>query len=416
VADEFITARVGANGSIFLGSHHFFTGQVVRYTGATALGGLTSGHYYSVIAAADGLSIQLAELVTPDTAIGLTPTANATDSHALLSAQRFTVIAEGDPAAGEGNAFLDVKARLRSATAPTRAPVTDYSVVLDAVRTDGDADLKLWGSVKETSVAGVTYPGATAGTAGGVNVKYETETSGKRHFEFFRPDTPPGPALDPGVFANLGASATHIDSTYDIRAVDSVGDLVRPGITAGRNIVITAAEPVAGSGRILNVLAITETVVANDLAQGAGDVHHVDVLTNGDITLAESTGDLRVGRIASTANDVTLRSPRKIVDALNDGIGAEADVTGVNITLTAGDNEITGTAADKSGTGGVGSSVNFLETNVDVRDGSGAALGVLRVDDANSGLNTQGVYITEVVRGAELSALLGAGEPGGNAT
>ena len=52
----------------------------------------------------------------------------------------------------------------------------------------------------------------------------------------------------------------------------------------------------------------------------------------------------------------TLTSTRgcRIIDAVRDGIGTEADVTGVNITLTAGDNEITGTSADRSGQGGIG--------------------------------------------------------------
>ncbi|KKL19547.1 hypothetical protein LCGC14_2464370, partial [marine sediment metagenome] len=343
---EFITARVsGADGTIFLGSHHLFTGQVVRYTSSNPLGSLSPGDYYSVIASADGLSIQLAAINTPNSPIVVSPSASLTHEHALTPAQRFTVIAEGDPNAGDGNAYLDVKARLRNNTAPMRAPVADYSVVVDAVVTDGNADLKLWGSVQETDVSGTTYPGAPAGTAGGVKAKFEGN-AGVRHFDFFRPDTPPGPALDPGVFANQGASATHIDSTYDLRAFTTDGDLFRPGIVAGRNIIITHAQPVAGSGKIINIYGITE-IVGTGFVEGSSDVHHIDVLTNGSITIKELTHDLRVGRIASTASDVLLFSPRRIVDALDDGIGSEADVTGVNITMTAGDNEITGTGADK---------------------------------------------------------------------
>ena len=50
--------------------------------------------------------------------------------------------------------------------------------------------------------------------------------------------------LDTGVFANDGALATHINSTYDIRQFnsDATNHLWRPGITAGRNIIVKAAE------------------------------------------------------------------------------------------------------------------------------------------------------------------------------
>src|SRR5262249_30164712 len=100
---------------------------------------------------------------------------------------------------------------------------------------------------------------------------------------------------------------------------------------------------------------------------------------------------------------VDLRSPRMIIDALNDGIGSEADVTGVNITLTAGNNLITGGAVDKSGTGGIGTPGNFLEINVDVLyAGDSLGLGVLTATDIDAGVgNTAGIFITEVVRGAE---------------
>src|SRR5262249_60844682 len=113
-------------------------------------------------------------------------------------------------------------------------------------------------------------------------------------------------------------------------------------------------------------------------------------LTNGSIPLKEKTDDSRVGSTPSTGSptvdephsgDVTLFSPAAIIDAQNDGPGAEviagqnADVTGRNITMTAGDSQITGLAADdKSGRGGIGTPGNFLETNVDA---NGAPLGVL---------------------------------------
>ena len=69
--------------------------------------------------------------------------------------------------------------------------------------------------------------------------------------------------------------------------------------------------------------------------------------TNGFITVTERAGDLRVGDIRSTASDVTLTSPARILDAeRGDGLlGSDptpTDVTGVNITLTAGTGLVTG--------------------------------------------------------------------------
>src|SRR5262249_32887356 len=86
------------------------------YTAAgPALGGLTSGNYYYVIASADGLSVRLANVATPGTPLSLSQTASATDLHMLTPAQRFTVKTSGD-------AYLDVKARRRAAAAAPPAP------------------------------------------------------------------------------------------------------------------------------------------------------------------------------------------------------------------------------------------------------------------------------------------------------
>ncbi|MDD1750937.1 MAG: hypothetical protein LUO89_13810, partial [Methanothrix sp.] len=375
----------GLDHSIYLGENSFFTGELVRYDASgPALGGLVSGHYYTVIEASNGLSVQLASVSDPSTPIAITPTGSLTDAHSLTAAQRFTVLTLGDPSAGKGYAYLDVKGRLRDSSTP-------YSVIVDAVDTTGDANLRLWGSVQETSV----------GTVGPVHV---IDSPTGDYYNKYEPDTGSPKPQDAGVF---GSSPSHIDSTYDMRAFDAAGNRWRPGITSGRNIIVAAAEPTAGAGKIVNIHAITEIIGGG--TPGGGDVHHIDMLTNGSIIDAEKTGDLRVGRIMSTAGDVTLSSPARIIDALNDGIGSEADVSGVNITLTAGNNLITGTSDDKAGVGGIGTPDNFLEINVDVLYGSGSSLGVLTANDTAAGVgNTDGIFITEVVRGAESLSLLGA--------
>jgi hypothetical protein len=394
-ATNFISARVSdLDGSIYLGRNQFFTGELVLYhTNGAVLGNLMNDNYYVVIASDDGLHIQLASIDTPTVPIMVMPTATPTDSHALTPAQRFTVKAGHDFTTGLGDAYLDVKARRRDDPGTHQRlplsvndfPITDYSVIIDAVTTAGNADIKLWGSVTETSVTGTTYPNGIPGHAGGVFVEHDG--GGEEHFTYFRPPPPeaPAPGLDPGMFADI-TTATHINSTYDLREFDTAGNLWRPGITAGRNIILSAAESTAVDPKIVNIYGITEIVGGGSAA--SGDQHHINVLTNGYITLREKTDDLRVGSITSTGSptgsephsgDVTLFSPAAIIDAQND---AAADVTGRNITMTAGDSQITGKAMmDKSGRGGIGTPGNFLEIN---EDANGNPLGVVNAFDTAS--------------------------------
>ena len=177
-ATNFLSAAVdGATHAIFLGLNQFFTGELVRYhASGTVLGGLVNNDYYYVIESGDGLSVQLASVADPGTVLPITPTGTLADGHSLTPAQRFTVVVKGDATADSGqrgDANLDIKARLRESIAPVRSPVTDYSVVIDAVHTTGDADLKLWGSVKETNVTFQYSDTTAAGTTGAVWVQYE---------------------------------------------------------------------------------------------------------------------------------------------------------------------------------------------------------------------------------------------------
>src|SRR5262249_10145833 len=152
-----------------------------------AITGLVKGHNYYVIAP-DLLHIQLADVDNPSLAISIDPSAlPATQVHTLTAVQRFTVVADGSPAQGDGFAYLDVKGRLRSTSTP-------YSVIVDAVNTSGDANLRLWGSVQETSV----------GTAGAVHV---IDSPTGDYFNHYEPDAGAHAPLDMGAF---GSGAVHI--------------------------------------------------------------------------------------------------------------------------------------------------------------------------------------------------------------
>ncbi|WP_456654689.1 hypothetical protein [Bradyrhizobium sp. JR3.5] len=246
-ATDFLSARVSsADGSIYLGLNQFFTGELVQYNtvgGAKALNGLTSGDYYYVIAS-DLQHIQLARINDPHTALKISAAGPLTDTQSLTPAQRFTVVA-GNAANGnalDDSAYLDVKARFRD---------NNTSVIIDAVNTTGDANLKLWGSVKETDVSGVDV-GNGGGKIDGIDVVYAGHippplSNAEDHFTFFNtPDTTDGGSLDVGMFALAKANATHIDSIYVVKALTQDGHLYRPGISSGHNIIVTAAEPTAG--------------------------------------------------------------------------------------------------------------------------------------------------------------------------
>ena len=83
-----------------------------------------------------------------------------------------------------------------------------------------------------------------------------------------------------------------------------------------------------------------------------GSSNKIDILTNGNITLTESLGDLRIGTIISTKGNVTLTATDASASIFDVPVGDDnvADLTGNRVTLTAA-------------TGGIGTLANFLEIN-----------------------------------------------------
>ncbi|RUY91989.1 hypothetical protein, partial [Mesorhizobium sp. M7A.F.Ca.CA.001.10.2.1] len=384
----FDTGRVaGLTNQVFLGvENRFYTGQLVRYDAVTtAIGGLTDGGYYYIIASPDGQSVKLATTLTnalAGTAIDLAPGGALTDLHSLISAETFTTDALG-------NISLDLKALLREAPAGGF-----YIVEIDRINAGNTADVLLQASIEQFG----------DGLSGGLLVKAPAlPAGGQTYYNKFRPDEGAIPSLSRGVFAT---GNTEIASTYDFRGLDpATGLRTLPGLQAGSvvtggDIIVAAANP-APSATTINVLGITEIA-------GNGDI---DVLTNGYIALTEKTGDMRIERIRSNASDVLLYSPRRILDARNDNgdpTSIEADVSGRNITMAAGVGLFNPThfqvAAEvlnptlldiNSALGGIGEPGNFLEINVDNRNGAGG-LGVLRAFDISADA-TLGIFLDEVV-------------------
>ena len=370
-ATDFETRRVSNDGdSIFLGFEKlFYTGQQVIYEAvmSTPLNGLTDGEYYYVIASDDGLNIQMATSesnANNGIAINIGQAGGQFDGHSLTPVIRFNVDVSDD-------AYLDVKARQRGLS-------NDYFVTIDAVVADDDIDILMQPSVRELDV----------GQKVGVLVKYPEYAGGKAYFNFFMPEVGDPEDLNFGAFAT---DPTEIESTYDYRAKDTDGEPTLPGVIAGGNIIIKAAE-FDPSDTIINVLGITEILSSGD----------INVLTNGNITLTEKNGDMRVERIKSTGNDVLLYSPVRIIDARDDaGLSVEADVTGVNITMVAGTGLVNPPGEPDNPMpldadlplGGIGMPDNFLEINVDVLNGMPP--GVLRALDITAD-STAGIYLDEV--------------------
>ena len=119
------------------------------------------------------------------------------------------------------------------------------------------------------------------------------------------------------------------------------------------------------SGAPVDIIANTDT-----LGTDIFGFSHIDAITNGDIVLTELVGDMRIGSITSTADDVTLSALNgSIIDVPADTV---SDVTGVNITLIAL-------------AGRIGSFFNALEV-----DTAAPTAGMLRADARDS------IYLTEV--------------------
>ncbi len=415
---QFTTGRVNSVlDTIFLGPHSLFTGEEVRYNTVlattTAITGLAKDGVYYVIALDDGMSIKLASSRTnavAGIALQLAPDATQwTQKHTLTPLGRFSADASGD-------VWMDIRAHNRNtvatasftgditfngttitrtggsfvtdgflvgdtihigggtpydgdytiktvtasaitlttttqASSDARTGVTvtsQYTVKIDHITAGGNIDLLLRPSVRQTGT----------GTSGGVLV------NGTTYYTFYRksPDTAPG--LDGGAY---GQGSTTVASTYDFRSRDVSGTPTLPALTVTGNGYIridTSDYTSTDSTKVINILGLTEIT-------GAG-TGYVDVRTNGWIgtarnPFAEYTDDLQVGRIISTRSNVFLAAPKRILDQLND---SDADVSGVNITMTAGTGLLVG---------GIGTRSNFLEIDVDLLNG--VPLGVLNAWD-----------------------------------
>ena len=254
------------------------------------------------------------------------------------------VLSAGAPtglsATAGGSIFLDLTGRVRG------TGVTQTTFALGTISAGGDVDLLIQPSVKDGGPTGNGNGGLV------VTVNNGTTITSVAYYAFYQPDPNPlvTAPLDPRLFADT-SNPVQVASLYTFVS-----------LTAGGNIRVNAA----GSAPADTMVSLSG---GTDLL-GTGSI---TVLTNGNISLTETSGDLRINSIESTAADVALSvigSGGSIYDvAASDG--ATPWVIGNNITLASAD-------------GAIGSLTNRLEI-----DSAYSAAGNLTASAKD------GIFITE---------------------
>ena len=203
-----------------------------------------------------------------------------------------------------GDVYLDLLGEMRHTDPPNQFMTVNVDLVQAGLT--GDANILMQGAVSETHVTG-----------SGADVHIEAPAipilgSGTNPTDafanFFQPDNSNVLlGLDPGVFADPN-QATPIRSIFNYRGLDFQQNRTVPGLVAGNNIILQAANPTTTAPtKLVDVIGIATFL--------NGDPTHIDTVTSGNITLAMSAGAMRVRTVYSTVGDVNLTAP----DTVNTG-------------------------------------------------------------------------------------------------
>ena len=279
---DFTTGRVNnATGEIFLGPNPFFTGQLVLYsTSGTALGGLTSGDRYTVVAVDDGLRIKLRD--GNGNLIAITQgSSSATTTHTLTPVTRFDVEASVD-------IYLDIRGQKRFGG--------DYVVTIDHVFAGGNVDLLLRTSVSQSG----------SGQGGGITIHWpdafaDARTTATSRARAQRRISPAGVF---GTGSTRDRQHLRLPPPRQLGQPDAAGPDGGRATSSSRPSTGRTSRPTTGS----TSSAITEIHGTGGDLEGAG---HIDVLTNGWIGTARQPvpgahENFRVGTIESADDDVFL--------------------------------------------------------------------------------------------------------------
>jgi hypothetical protein len=197
-----------------------------------------------------------------------------------------------------GSVYFDLQGVLRDPN------IINFIVNVDSITAGQNIDVLLQGSLQETKLgpgaAGISIF-ASAPKIMPIPTPQEGNPIDFVYFNFFHPDTAGGSGLDLGVFADPN-QAVPIFSTYNFRSLDSQQNRTLPGLIAGGNISVHAANPATTvPSQIIHIIGITEL-------KGTG---FISAITSGNITLNEMTGfaPMRIETVVSTVGDVKLTVP-----------------------------------------------------------------------------------------------------------
>ena len=207
----------------------------------------------------------------------------------------------------------------------------------------------------------------------GLGITYNSPNRTGEYFDHFSPDVT-GISLYNWIRRTYGTVATEVDSTYtftEVRAGDDIdiGHVDTSDSYTGAENRTYLTTQIGGTpyGAVVTEDDTPDTVIDFiintdiDWTNGTSEdgIEQIFLTTNGEIIADELTGDMLVGHIHSTENNVTLNSGARILDADS---ATTVDVSGENITLNSG--VVTGETPNPS-IGGIGQLDDFLEINVD---------------------------------------------------
>src|SRR5206468_972922 len=144
------------------------------------------------------------------------------------------------------------------------------------------------------------------------------------YFTHFRPDAPDTALV--AILRAFGTVTTEIDSTYNFAEARAGDDIdighVTTTATFGEPRTYATTERPDGNPPWAVTADTPDTVVTfvvnTDVGWTGGSppdgTPQIFLTSNGDITATALVGDMLVGHIHSTAGDVTLFSPRRILD------------------------------------------------------------------------------------------------------
>ena len=318
-----------------------------------------------------------------------------------------------------GDAVLDITLFDRSQEYSDQPSSLD--VTIDSIKAGDDVDVVVNDSKWGNNLADITGTTVNLYTPK-ANYPDYYETLRDRsdgYFLHFSPDLEGAEEYYNFIRRSLGTTGTEVNSTYtftEVRAGDDI-DIGHVSVGSGfdTNDTYTGAEnrsyrttSIGGTqygstvSEELNPNTTINFIINTDVAWSGGSppdgTPQIFLTTNGFIEADELIGDMLIGHIHSTENNVTLNSGARILDA--DGTPT-VDVSGVNITLNSGvvtgggPSEPLGTASPTIG--GIGQFNDFLEINVDRNNGA-SPLGIGQLDayDINASTTHDGIYIDEL--------------------